>query len=194
MSFSCNVFNFYQWCVVFSLESSFAESPPAKRKPEGNDSPTEEVFEAESPSKQTIDPEDTEHEPTADDTSGPDLTCSEQLPTHCSSPDPYTTEFPEGDRFYRNGVEGAEPGAKEKDSSSSLDEGKAEKPAPSRKTKCRRDRKARAPSSQSSVDTAECQNGASNSPTVTVMLSPSWTPRYNFTEDLGESYVQNRAV
>lgn len=57
---------------------------------------------------------------------------------------------------------------------------------PGRRTNGRRDRKTRAPSSQSSVETSESQLATSNGPTVTVMLSPSWTPKYNFTEDLGE--------
>ena len=72
-----------------------------------------------------------ETEATADDASGPDLTCSEQLPTNCASPDPYTADFPESRRFYGNGVvAGGKSGnvSKEKDSSSSLDEAKVSIP------------------------------------------------------------------
>ena len=108
------------------LETSSADSPPAKKKADDKDSSAEEVFEGdttESPNKET---NDAENEPNVDDTSGPDLTCSEQLPTNCASPDPYTGEFPEGEGFYGNGVENesAGNGSKEKDSSSSFDEGK----------------------------------------------------------------------
>ena len=111
---------------VFS-DTSCSDSPQAKKKADDKDSSTEDVFEAEatkSPTKKEA--SDPEPEPTVDDTNGPDLTCSEQLPTNCASPDPYSGEFPGGERFYRNGVENATTsnGSREKDSSSSLDEGK----------------------------------------------------------------------
>ena len=112
--------------VFCNLETSSTESPPAKKKPSDKESSSEEVFEdstTESPSKKT---NDLQPEPSVEDTNGPDLTCSEQLPTNCASPDPYTGEFPDERRFFENGVKNTEAGngSKEKDSSSSLDEGK----------------------------------------------------------------------
>jgi hypothetical protein len=86
------------------------------------------VFEGETTGSPGKESNSAEVEPSVDDTSGPDLTCSEQLPTNCASPDPYTGDFPEGQRFYQNGVENenvdARNRSKEKDSSSSLDEAK----------------------------------------------------------------------
>ena len=120
------VYVYVKMLFVIFLETSSPDSPPAKKKPDDKDSSSEDVFEGDTtggPSKET---NNSEPEPTVDDTSGPDLTCSEQLPTNCASPDPYTGDFPEGERFYENGVENADAGngSKEKDSSSSLDEGK----------------------------------------------------------------------
>ena len=109
------------------LDTSSSGSPPAKKKPDDKDSSTEDVFESET-AKSPTEKEANEHEPEpiVDDPNGPDLTCSEQLPTNCASPDPYSGEFQGGERFYGNGVEDASTvnGAKEKESSSSLDEGK----------------------------------------------------------------------
>jgi hypothetical protein len=86
------------------------------------------VFEGETTGSPGKESNNAEVDPSGDDTSGPDLTCSEQLPTNCASPDPYTGDFPEGERFYQNGVENesvdARNRSKEKDSSSSLDEAK----------------------------------------------------------------------
>ena len=109
------------------LETSSADFPPAKKKVDDKDSSAEEeVFEGDTTGSPIKETNDAENEPNVDDTSGPDLTCSEQLPTNCASPDPYTGEFPEGESFYGNGVENesAGNGSKEKDSSSSFDEGK----------------------------------------------------------------------
>ena len=117
----------YSTITLVLLDTSSSGSPPAKKKPDDKDSSTEDVFESEA-AKSPTENEANGHEPEpiVDDPNGPDLTCSEQLPTNCASPDPYSGEFPAGERFYRNGVENASTGngAKEKESSSSLDEGK----------------------------------------------------------------------
>ena len=169
------------------------ESPPAKRKHEES-TVSEVVFdEKKSPDcvKLSNDPASPGVETAMDETNTPDLTCSEQLPTNCVSPDPYTNEYPRNDRFFGNGVGGEQNGSelKEKDCSSSFDEVKPEKPT-NRKSKGRRERKTRVPSSQSSFEGSECLNGPSNGTSVTLIPSPTRAPKYNFTEGLGKCEIQ----
>lgn len=106
-----------------SLEKSSCDSPPVKKKPEDKDSSEEEVFEVEASVNTKIEQASTT---ATDDTSGPDLTCSEQLPTTCSSPDPYVGGFPNTEGYLEDGIKDAKKcmGTKDKESSSSLDEKK----------------------------------------------------------------------
>lgn len=162
-------------------------SPPSKISKE-DDVAFEVVFdEKEDPfhAKEPNDPVSPDVQAAIDDANTPDLTCSEQFPTNCVSPDPYTNEY---EAFFGNGIGGVENGAesKEKDSSSSVDEAKSEKLSNCKAPKGRRERRTRAPSSQSSFEGSECPNGSSRETSLTHVSSPMRPPKYNFTEDLGK--------
>lgn len=115
-----------QVMLIVFLETSSSDCTPSKKKLVDKDSSVE-VFEGNKTGSRSKNTNSPGVEATVDEASGPDLTCSEELPMNCSSPDTYAGDFPPGESFYRNSKmssDAANTGSREKDTSSSIDDGK----------------------------------------------------------------------